>query len=148
MPCTLEWPGIHRVPALAADGATSRKPCKSSHIAQRSPGRGFRQRAGSHLAVTGAAMHDTTRALADSPHLAPDLPPGVAILAGALLGGLGGFLFFTTRGGQVRHDLERQAASLLGGLDAALAGWASLQRHATALRSGDTRDQAATPARS
>jgi len=77
-------------------------------------------------------MHDTTSALTDSQQLAPDLPIGVAILAGALLGGLGGFLFFTSRGGHVRHDLTRTSASLLEGLDSALAGWATLQQHGAA----------------
>jgi len=77
-------------------------------------------------------MTHTPSALASHHRLEPDLPPLVAVLIGALLGGLGGFLFLSTRGGRVRHDITVASARLFDGLDSALGSWARLQRHATA----------------
>jgi hypothetical protein len=93
-------------------------------------------------------MPETTSAFADVEQLVPDLPTGAALMAGAILGGLGGFLFLTSRGAQVRHDLTSTASRLLQGLDAALDGWAQLQRHGDAWRRGDTVDIAAARAAS
>lgn len=93
-------------------------------------------------------MAETTSALADVENLVADLPTGTAILAGAILGGVGGFLFLTSRGAQVRHDLTTTASRLLDGVDAALNGWAQLQRHGNAWRRGDTVDLGAARAAS
>lgn len=93
-------------------------------------------------------MAETTSAIADVEHLVADLPTGTALLAGAILGGLGGFLFLTSRGAQVRRDLSTTASHLLDGLDSALNGWAQLQRHSNAWRRGDTVDLAAARAAS
>jgi pimeloyl-ACP methyl ester carboxylesterase len=69
-------------------------------------------------------MTDTPSALASQHGLEPDLPPLAAVLIGVLLGGLGGFLFLTTRGGRVRHDITVASARLFEGLDSALGSWA------------------------
>ncbi len=82
-------------------------------------------------------MTDTPSALATHHRLEPDLPPVAAVLIGALLGGLGGFLFLTTRGGRARHDIAVASAHLFDGLDSALGSWAQLQRHAAAIRPVD-----------
>jgi hypothetical protein len=96
-------------------------------------------------------MPEPTTALADVQHLVPDLSdlsPGTAVVAGALLGGLGGFLFLTARGAQVRHDLSATASRLLEGLDAAFEGWAHLQQQGEKWRRSDTVDLAAARAAS
>ena len=66
------------------------------------------------------------------------------MLIGALLGGLAGFLFFTTRGGRARHDIAVASGRLFDGLDAALASWARLQHHAAAMRPVDPMVDAAS----
>lgn len=98
-----------------------------------------------------AVMHEPTSALADVQHLVPDLTdlsPGTAMLAGALLGAVGGFLFLTARGGQVRRDLAATTSRLLEGLDAAFDGWTHLQQQSEKWRRADTVDLAAAGAAS
>ena len=79
-------------------------------------------------------MTDTTSTLAHDSLHAPDLPPALAVLAGAVLGGLGGYLFLSARGSRARHDLAVAATHLLDGVDAALAGWTRVQERAAAVR--------------
>lgn len=63
-----------------------------------------------------------------------DMPVGVAVLGGALLGAVGAFLFLTERGGQVRRDISAKLDHLLGGFDQVLTGWNDLQQRASGLR--------------
>lgn len=93
-------------------------------------------------------MPDMTTAVADARHLVSDMSPGAAVLAGAVLGGLGGFLFLTSRGTQVRHGVLDTTSRLLDGLDAALSGWTHLQRQGETWRGADTVDLAAARAAS
>ena len=96
-------------------------------------------------------MNEPTSALADAQHLVPDftdLPAGTAVLAGALLGGLGGFLFLTARGEQLRRDIAATASRLLEGLDSALESWAHLQQQGEKWRGAQTGNLAAASAAS
>ena len=82
-------------------------------------------------------MTDTPSARTNHHRLEPDLPPAAAVLVGAVLGGLGGFLFLTSSGGRARHDIAVASARLFEGIDTALGSWARLQQHAAAMRPVD-----------
>lgn len=107
-----------------------------------------RNTAGNPLAHNRGVMPDTTHALADTHPLRSEMSAGAAVLAGAVLGGLGGFLFLTSRGTQVRQGVLDTTSRLLDGLDGALSGWAQLQRQGEAWRGADTVNLAAARAAS
>lgn len=91
-------------------------------------------------------MADTTSTLAHGHSIGPDMSAGAAVAAGALFGALGGFLFLTARGTEVRHRLLDTSSRLLDGLDAALTGWVQLSGHAEAWRRPDAMNGSATRA--
>lgn len=88
-------------------------------------------------------MPDPTTTLADYDPPDLDLPPAVAIVGGALLGGLAGFFFLTARGNRARHDIALAVDRMFDGLDTVLASWTHVQDRAAeakrALASRDTR---------
>ena len=54
----------------------------------------------------------------DTPEL--DLPVGLAVLGGAVLGGLAGYLLLTARGMRLREEIEGLVDRLFDGLDTAM----------------------------
>ena len=85
-------------------------------------------------------MPEPSRALADYDLPDLDLPVGLAIVGGAVLGGLAGFLFLTARGSRARHDIAVVIDRLLDGLDTTLASWNDVQQ-----RASDARRSMGTP---
>jgi hypothetical protein len=84
--------------------------------------------AGSRLALIKVnAMADQTTSLTahDVPDL--DLPAALAVLGGAAIGGLAGFLFLTTAGNRVRRDVLTAAGALFDGFDTLLTTWDRVQ---------------------
>lgn len=81
-----------------------------------------------------AETSETSAALQDYDLPDFDLPVGVAVLAGAVAGSLGAFLFLTHRGSRVRQDLTARLDRALEGLDTVLTGWNDVQQRASALR--------------
>ena len=99
--------------------------------------------AGSRLApIRVSAMADPTTPLTahDAPDL--DLPASLAVLGGAAIGGLAGFLFLTTAGNRVRRDVLTAAGGLFDGFDTLLATWDRVQH-----RSGRSGPEATRPLR-
>ena len=99
--------------------------------------------AGSRLALFQvSAMADPTTPLTahDAPDL--DLPASLAVLGGAAIGGLAGFLFLTTAGNRVRRDVLTAAGGLFDGFDTLLATWDRVQH-----RSGRSGPEATRPLR-
>ncbi len=75
-----------------------------------------------------------------------DLPIGVAMVGGALLGSLAGFLFLTARGSRVRQDLAFTVERLLGGLDTTLTSVVSATQRLEETRRAFAGRPATTPA--
>lgn len=76
--------------------------------------------------------------MADLTHLTPrerpdiDVPAGLAVFGGAVLGGLAGYLLLTPRGHRLRHDLDGVVHRVFGGFDSLLAGWQRASRRSDA----------------
>ena len=79
-------------------------------------------------------MPEPTNALADYDLPDLDLPMGVAVIGGALLGGVAGFLFLTARGARTRHDIALVVERMFDGLDTMLASWDHVQHRAAEAR--------------
>lgn len=62
----------------------------------------------------------------DRPDL--DLPAGLAVLGGAIVGGCAGYLLLTRRGTHLRDQLEDVVDRLFGGVDSALGSWQRAQQ--------------------
>lgn len=62
-----------------------------------------------------------------------DVPAGVAVLGGAVAGGLAGYLLLTNRGLRAVADLEQAIERLVAGIDTSLDSWARA-RHRTEAR--------------
>ena len=75
-----------------------------------------------------------------------DLPVGVAMVGGALLGSLAGFLLLTARGARVRQDLALTVERLLGGLDTTLTSVVSATQRLEETRRAFSGRPATTPA--
>lgn len=82
-------------------------------------------------------MDEPTYALADYDLTDVDLPVGLAVLGGALLGGIAGFLFLTARGTRARRDISRTIDRAFHELDTLLESWGNVQQRAAHAR-GDT----------
>lgn len=72
----------------------------------------------------------------DRPDL--DLPVGLAVLGGAVVGACAGYLLLTARGTRLREELEDLVERLFDGADSALGSWRRAQR--------STQERDATPA--
>lgn len=59
-----------------------------------------------------------------------DLPVALAVLGGAVLGGLAGYLLLTAPGMRLREDLDALVDRLGDGFDMAFDGWHRFQRPA------------------
>ena len=80
-------------------------------------------------------MAELTHASLDRETSSGDLPTATAVIGGALLGGVAGFLFLTARGRRVRDELVRIVDQVFGGVDVVLDRWAQVQRLASETRS-------------
>jgi hypothetical protein len=79
-------------------------------------------------------MAEPTNALADYDLPDLDLPMGVAVVGGALLGGLAGFLLLTARGARARHDIALVVERMFDGVDTLLASLEHVQHRAAEAR--------------
>ena len=86
-----------------------------------------------HLQM-GYTMPEPTNALADYDLPDLDLPTGVAVVGGALLGAFAGFLFLTARGARARHDIALVVERMFDGVDTLLTSWEHVQRRASEAR--------------
>jgi hypothetical protein len=66
----------------------------------------------------------------DRPEL--DLPAGLAVVGGAVLGGVAGYLLLTTRGARLRHDLDGVVDRLFGSANSVLDSWQRARRRTDA----------------
>lgn len=64
-------------------------------------------------------------------HEAPelDLPAGLAVTAGAVLGALAGYLLLTRRGARLRQELDEAVDGWFAGVESVVAGWQRARRH-------------------
>lgn len=78
-------------------------------------------------------MADLTQlAHRDRPEL--DLPGGLAVLAGAVLGGVAGYVLLTTRGARLRGDIDGVVDRLFGGVNSVLESWQRARQRGDAFR--------------
>ena len=74
-----------------------------------------------------AAMPDLTPSITDHDIPEIDLPTPLAVIGGAVLGGLAGYLLLTTAGNRLRQDLMSGADRMFGGVNSLLATWDRVQ---------------------
>ncbi|HTU99360.1 MAG TPA: hypothetical protein VMF13_02400 [Luteitalea sp.] len=72
-------------------------------------------------------MPDLTPSITDHDIPEIDLPKPLAVIGGAVLGGLAGYLLLTASGNRLRQDLLSGADGFFGGVNSLLATWDRVQ---------------------